>query len=273
MKNITKAFTLIFAVLTLGAGLCGCADTVAPDKSGEIETRPVTDESTDGENGGLISIDVFGTPLDKTELSEFETNREWADEYVENGCEGEFLDSLEKPEIKELYCKALSLVHIMSTENLAVSETLGEYAGAYLERYDKERASTDRYNETGYAYDSFYNAFLSVFTKETADTLLSRYPSYYNYDGELWYLPMTFSGNIGEVHREYELTGVTDDEVTFTRTSYCVDIGEPADNFFPDKKDEYDKEEVSFRFVKTEDGWRAAEFLNAEKTDANLLMG
>ncbi len=185
---------------------------------------------------------VFGTPLAKNELSEFEFDRGWADSVIANTDEEEFLDSLGMPEIKELYLDALSLVHIMSTENLARADGTRCFGNddTYISLYNGEKFS-NRYEETGYTYDSFYNAFLSVFTKETADNMLSRYPSFYEHDGALWYAGVTFCGNISEVHREYELTSKTDNE-------------------------------VSFRFVKTEDGWRAAEFLNAEETDKSRIL-
>lgn len=76
---------------------------------------------------------------------------------------------------------------------------------------------------------------------------------------------------MGEVFQEYVLTEQTETELAFKRISYSVDIGETISDYDPAKKDEYNKTEVNFRFVKTEDGWRAAEFLNVTDYDQSML--
>ena len=110
-----------------------------------------------------------------------------------------------------------------------------------------------------------------VLTKQYTNNRQERREAiFYSYNGELWYRPITAGDDITRVFEEYELTDQTDTVLEFKRISYHVDIGEPLD-YDPAKKEEYEKSEVEFSFVKTEDGWRAEKFLNATVGDHLLI--
>lgn len=247
-------------------------NTEKTENTGNTETTEKTEntettEKTENENG----VTVTGDPLSPNQLVDFEIDCEWTKNYVDKWYVGEFLDGLDDPVYKDLYCRALALIRLISTDNLKVSSAVDSSARAFLDVFDEQYQRTNRYMESGYTYDSFYGAFCSVFTQETVDSILSRCPFFYSYNGEMWFIGTSAGGNIGEVFQEYELINQTDTELEFKRISYSVDIGEPITDYDPAKKDEYNKTEVNFRFVKTENGWRAAEFLNAADRNKSML--
>lgn len=254
----------------------------------ETEIEPIevlcTFERTDGEwnrssvfnpkdgckNENDSGITLTGKCLSQDQLVSFEPDYEWARTYIDNWYVSDFLNGLNDPEFKELYCKALTLIRLVSTNNLTPAD-------AVLAQGD-ERAKLQLdgeggfYLESGYTVDSFQKAYYSVFTKETADIILSAHSAFYSYGGELWYKSISAGGDMGEIFQEYELINQTDTELEFKRISYSVAIGEPITDYDPSKKDEYEKSEVEFRFVKTADGWRAEKFLNATVTDQTMLI-
>lgn len=254
----------------LGGALCGifllCASLCACTAVPAAETAPVTAEAvpasaetaaeTEAAEAGHVTI--TGTPLSPERLIDFTYDTEWAESNVRNGYAGAFLDTLD-PEFKELYCRALSLIHSMVNGNIRPTDAIptGNSLRAKLELEGKYGC----YLESGYTYESFRNAFYSAFTKETADAVFSRYPFFYSYNGELWYKDIGVGGDVGEIYQEYELTEQTDDALEFKRISYSVGVGEPLVEYDPAQKDEYEITEVEFRFVKTADGWRAEKFL------------
>ncbi len=218
-----------------------------------------------------VTLKLIGEPLNARELVDFTYNRKWAKDVVDTECVGDFLDSLNNSQYKELYCNALSLVHLVSTENLEISSAVDRNDPAFLEVFDKSDGSTQTFVESGYTYSSFYEAFCSVFTQETADIILSRYPYFKEYNQEMWFVSTSAGGNIGEVLQEYELISETDTTLEFRRISYSVDIGEPIE-YDPAKKDEYNKTYINFKFVLTENGWRVQDFLNATDPDRGMLF-
>lgn len=257
MKKIL-ALSLILTLTTAAFSGCGQSEGAAVSDS-----QPTDSQTSD-------SVTVTGEPLSPDQLVDFELDYEWTKGYVDKWYVGDFLDSLDDPAFKDLYCRALALVRLVSTDNLPPADAVLTQSEERAKlRFDGEYGF---YVESGYTFDSFREAYYSVFTKETADIILSRYPVFYSYHGELWYAPASAGGNVGEVFQEYELINQTDTELEFKRISYSVAIGEPLTDYDPAKKDEYNKEEVKFRFVKTEDGWRAAEFLNATDYDRSLLI-
>lgn len=239
------------------------------------ETNPhvhIVVYSADGKKGFLTengeNVTVTCEPLSSGQLTDFILNCEWAENVMKNGYAGAFLDTLDNAEFKDLYCRALALVHTVSTDSIVPAAAIAAQENkAYLEIDGK-----GRYMESGYTYDSFYAAFCSAFTRETADIILSRYLFFYSYNGEMWFIGTSAGGNVGEIFQEYELINQTDTELEFKRISYSVAIGEPIIEYDPAKKDEYEKTEIEFRFVKTADGWRAEKFLNATDYDRSMLF-
>ncbi len=289
MRKFIKPLTALFCLTMLFVSLCACSgetEKTVPESTSKHETEeqreaPKTETElsitfgtvntndftdTESENG----ITVTGESLSPDQLVSFEPDYEWARKYIDNWYVSDFLNGLDNPDFKDLYCKALTLVRLVSTENLPPADAVLTQSEKRAKlRFDGEYGF---YVESGYTFDSFREAYYSIFTKETADIILSRYPVFYSYHGELWYAPASAGGNVGEVFQEYELINQTDTELEFKRISYSVAIGEPITEYDPAKKDEYEKSEVEFRFVKTADGWRAEKFLNATVKDQLMLI-
>ena len=236
-----------------------------PRQSTEVDTAN-TDNTSDPESESGITI--TRSRLSPEQLISFEPDYEWTKTYIDNWYASDFLKSLEDSGFKDLYCKALTLIRLVSTDNLTPSDAVLAQGDERAELQLGEEGGW--YFESGYTIDSFREAYYSVFTRETADIILSAHSAFYSYDGELWYKSLSAIGDPG-IFQEYELITQTDTVLEFKRISYHVDIGEPRD-YAPAKKEEYEKSEVDFRFIKTDDGWRAEKFLNATEQDKNMLI-
>ncbi len=292
MGKFTKLIAALCCISTLNMMLCACSnykgelafESVTPKAKIKEQTKKSQSESFDfnlndfeisvntsaeSEDNDVNSKDIItvtGNPLSPEQLVDFHIDWEWADKVVANGYAGEFLDTLGNIKFKDLYCRALALIHIMSSYNLDLADGISAYenSSTYLEVFNEKTGINETYTETGYSYDSFYRTFRDVFTPEAIEIILFNYPFYYSYNEGLWYKPIVrIFGNPGEVYQEYELISESDTELKFKRISYSVAIGEPVTEYDPNKKNEYIKTEVNFRFVNTENGWRVAEFLNA----------
>jgi len=201
--------------------------------------------------------------LDKSQYVEFSLDQ-YLEDYVWWEEDEKFIDSLEDPEIKSLFIKAKILCSYLSTTNI----TWTKVTTANERRcYDILRKDGKFYGETGYTYDSLYNAYLSVFTEETTEEIF-KYHDFLNYNGGFFCHLNTMGGNAWEVHREYELISKSDTVIEFRRTVFSHDRDfKPSTEYDPALRDEYLKELVDFKFVKTENGWRAEKFLNAGTKD------
>ena len=251
MKKIFYLVTIFISALFL----VSCSDTSAQ------------------ENGNSTSVfNVVGTPLAHEQLENFEFDYQVKKELIDYDTIVDFLDSLDNSEFKELYYKALSLVQLIDTVGFEISDNVDASDKTYIEvkKYGKDYLHT--YYETGYTYDSFYSAYCEVFTKETAEKTISHYPAFYEYNGELWYSVGSGSGNPREVLREYEIVSQTDTALEFRRISYQNDANNDDEEYDPEKRDEYLKEYIDFKFVLTENGWRVEKFLNAENPDESMLF-
>lgn len=279
MRKISKLISLVCSFSLL----CACSNITSEalndsisqtdSESSVLEIRydavmeSTADTASTDDSGKIV---LNGELLNPEQLVDFELDYEWTKAYVDKWYVGDFLNSLDDPAFKDLYRRALALVRLVSTDNLTPADAvLAQSKERAQLRFEGEYGF---YLESGYTFDSFRETYYSVFTKETADIILSRYPVFYSYNDELWYAPASAGGNIGEVFQEYELVNQTDTELEFKRISYSIAIGEPLTDYDPAKKDEYEKTEVEFRFIKTVDGWRAEKFLNATDYDQLMLM-
>ncbi len=272
MVIIKRLFTILSCLSMLG-GLCSCskAEINNSDKDKvQYEIGEIENQSADFNK----NITVYGTQHSVDELAEFNIDCEWANKAVANSYVEDFLDNLDNKEFKKLYCRALALIHIMSTDNFILADSTSAWGnnGTYLEIFNEDTQKKEVYMESGYDYDSFYEVFCGVFTEETVETIFSRYPFFLSYNGELWYKLVSAGGNPGEIFQEYELIDQSDDEIKFKRISYSAAKSEHYDGFDPEKKAEYIKKEIDFRFVKTDNGWRAAEFLNATNYKEDMII-
>jgi len=198
--------------------------------------------------------------LDKSQYVEFSLELH-PEEYFWREEDEKFLDSLGLPEIKSLYIRAQTLCSYLSTSDLPISEV-----NAYSERrwYDILIKNGKSYAETGYTYDSVYNAYLSAFTEETTKEIFKNH-DFLNYNDGFFCQMGAKGGNAWEVRREYELVSKSDTVIEFRRTTFSHDIDfKPSTEYDPALRDQYAKEYIDFKFVMTENGWRAEKFLNAE---------
>lgn len=288
MRKFTKSIAALCCFAVLCSGLCACSQN-AGSSAGESESSSQNEElmesvlpisyasKSSGSSDGIQSesndfVTLNGTPLPADQQTEFSANAldlEWAGNVIANGYAGAFLDTLDNAEHKDLYRLALASVHLISTDNFIPSEAIAQGENRAYITVSGENAGT--YLESGYTYDSFVNFFYSVFTRETADKLLSRYPIFYSYNGELWYQSTTITGPGGVVFQEYEMISQTDTVLEFKRINYSVAIGEPLE-YDPSKKDEYEKTEVNFKFVNVGGEWKAERFLNADDLSKPMLF-
>lgn len=198
---------------------------------------------------------LFGAQLDNAELEDFSLAR-FTEGYTFGEAENEFLNTFDNAEIKDLYMNAQTLCYLLC------------YIKPPLKVYDNGRKwariefDGNTYEESGYTYESFKNAYLNVFTAETTEEIFQNH-GFLNYNGALFYIDCAKGGNAWEVHREYELVSKSDSVIEFQRVTFCHDIDfKPSQEYDPALRDEYDAETVDFKLVMTDNGWRAEKFLN-----------
>lgn len=226
-------------------------ETDSSDSSSVSEPQPV-----DIGNGMTLT----GTPLDNSKLEEF-TYPPFEVYFSEE--DEEFFDSLEIPGLREQYKRAAAMITCLSTTDV-------DRAPAIVEKWD-ERAFISvtndgeyagRYEEWGYTYASFYNAFLSAFTKEATDEIFGKYNRFLNYNGALFCQDGASGGNawIGsgpELHHEFELISKGDTVVVLRRSGWWDEKNRTIE-YDPALRDKYETYSNDFEFVMTENGWRAA---------------
>lgn len=255
-----------------------------------ISDGPDSAVSSTGTNlpNGDTALDLRGDPIPENELEEFDIDG------LTDGYRQTFskeltaaLDSIGKPEVTEVYCKARTLAdlqtHILNVDIIAtdrVKAKKGDNMRATIAvtlrsadpGFSDSKYDTREFYETGYSYDSFCRAFRDIFCEESADYLImnSRY-AFCDLNGGL-YTHDTYSmeaDSLGLVFTDYEVITNTDNEVVFNTVRYfdyaddwlTDEVREPYD---PANKDTYLNREGK-RFVMTntnrlikEDGvWKA----------------
>lgn len=295
MKKIFTAAILLISVMLFAA----CSNATGEDNNtdtstststnqtntqteSEISTTSTTSEEivtteaqTDIQEERYDSVNdvyIIGTPLEYEQLEDFTFDYKLRYDFWECDLIIDFLNSLDNDEQKELYFKALSLIHLMSdTIGFQVSDSV-DNNNVYIKC--RKNGYNYTFIETGYTFDSLFSVFCEVFTEEAAKKVIDHYPGFYEYNGELWYYIGSSSGNGWEVRREYELVNQTDTVLEFRRISFQDDfeVDEAGQDYDPDKRDKYIKEYIDFKFVLTDDGWRVEKFLNAEDPDKRMLF-
>ncbi len=294
MKKIFTAAILLISVLLLAA----CSNATGEDNNTDISTSTnqtntqtkseisttsttseeivTTEAQTDIQEERYDPVNdvyIIGIPLEYEQLEDFTFDYKLRYDFWECDLIIDFLNSLGNDEQKELYFKALSLIHLMSdTIGFQVSDSVDNNDNVYIKCRKNGYNST--FIETGYTFDSLFSVFCEVFTEEAAKKVIDHYPGFYEYNGELWYYIGSSSGNGWEVRREYELLNQTDTVPEFRRISFQDDfeVDEADQDYDPDKRDKYIKEYIDFKFVLTDDGWRVEKFLNAEDPDKRMLF-
>ncbi len=272
MKKINK----ITAVLCVFALLCGCSNSAGSSvpSSTTTSSNPTTSSTSTTSSTALTSsvfvtsntsetqgtdvgggMTLFGAQLDNAELEDFSLAR-FTEDYMFGEAEKEFLNTFDNAEIKDLYMNAQTLCYLLC------------YIKPPLKVYDNGRKRArieidgNTYEESGYTYESFKDAYLNVFTAETTEKIFQNH-GFLNYNGALFYMDGAKGGNAWEVHREYELVSKSDSVIEFKRVMFSHDIDfKPSQEYDPALRDEYTAETVDFKLVMTDNGWRAEKFLN-----------
>ena len=264
------------------------------------ETTPDTESETTTEETGIpVTIEndprkftLYGTPHSEDKFIDFtydEVYNQICEEYIVDGWwdkenftmrydeypyqeeNDTMFDSLNVPEIKELYFKASALWCFFKDSeemwDLSHKNSSSDFVKAELVASSQTVNDCDkRYAETGIKSDSFLNALREVYTEGAIEKMLELYPQYVFYNGEIW--SRGTSSVIGPVvGAELKLTKQTDTEIEFqsilydgvtTRTSHKGQVENPNEYRYTN------------RFVKTEEGWRAVEIATVSGTSLNL---
>lgn len=251
-----KKASALFLTAALLVSLSGCKfirdeSSTSSDTDG-TSTDTMSDtssQSTGGNNSELpVGYDIekvtlYGTPSET--LSEFNFDKfiERYDNFIELN---ELLDSLGKPEVKEVYIKALAMLDgfadggylLPSKERVCIDVDDGSINGA-------------TYVETGYSYDSFIGAMNEIFCEAAVENILEGMPWFYEYEDALWQAEISLP--TFNIHSEYEIVENLDDEVQFNTINYYID--DPAEDFDPEKRDSYKKRTLNNSIIKNADGW------------------
>lgn len=232
------------------------ADSNSTEMESSVSSSVSEPQPVDIGNGMTLT----GTPLDYSELEEFTYPP--FDVYFSEEDE-EFFGSLEIPGLGEQYKRAATMITCLSTTDV-------DRAPAIVEKWDKRAfisvtndvGYAGWYEEWGYTYASFYNAFLSAFTKEATDEIFGKYNRFLNYNGALFCQDGASGGNawIGsgpELHHEFELISKSDTVVVLRRSGWWDEKNRTLE-YDPALRDEYEAYSTDFKFVMTENGWRAA---------------
>ncbi len=256
---------------------------ISSDDSGEssmeqsdlASSSDVTSENPDSGNPEPQPFDIgngmilTGTPLDNSMLEEFSI-----EPYIEktnySDADKQFFEIKEIPEIKDIYMRAGALFGCLSTTEFSPTfSAVGNDRVPARIKILRPENKTDTggvsyvYEEWGYTYDSFYNAFLSAFTKEAVEEIFKKYDYFLNYNGALFCRTTSSGGNVWsggawEVHRVYELISKSDTVIEFRRTVFKDKDNKFNMEFLPEHLSEYYVSLTEFKFVLTENGWRAA---------------
>ena len=217
---------------------------------------------------------VEGELLKSEELADFNSDcsmmgyymdydKEWAETH-DKDIWGEnikgVLDQIGSDEITKLYYRADMLFRLRSSEKLEMFDGYNGH-GAKVVFPDQE---TDGFNylSSGFNYDSFVSDWHEVFTDECLSEKIDL-SGFKKYGDELYYFAGSYPGDITLVHTEYALEKQGDDEIIIKTTEYHDDERRSItdlEEHYAELKASLRKENYQYRFVKTDKGWRIAEF-------------
>lgn len=212
---------------------------------------------------------LVGTPIDEDDLAAFSMTFDYSNGFLKDEAK-EFIDELGVPGLSELTGRMLRLTrYCLSPIDMPWADDMYSPDGSmppYIQ------TANGRYFETGYAYESCRTEYTLTFTKENVEEIFQKYDVFLNYNGELFCSDGSRGGQVGVVRREYELISKSDTVIEFRELIFYKDNDDkPAAEYVPELRDEYDLGVIDFKFVLTEDGWRAANIPVEYETSPSYL--
>ena len=230
------------------------AETIEPAETVPEETETVTEAATEppsinipddiavigGVEYSLDLVTIEGELLNQDQLADFSVSPDIK-------CSSELLDifkEINHPEFSQMSVNASVLNTISS---------IGKSIDKLQNKLFLNEQQYLLYNDTKYSVTSFYTFCLDNVTEKMAESILnSKMIAIYN--GQIWIRDAALGGPFW-IYNDYELKNNTDDEIEIHITNYSgYDSG-----YDPNKKDEYDINEETIKFVLTDKGWRVSE--------------
>lgn len=228
-----------------------------PWQQGLSEPAPTVDIG----NGMTLT----GTPLDSSELEDYPIN---SDNWKLDSAAEEFIDGLEIHAFDKLVERAQRLTEycLNPIEVSRSSAVPTSNDSAYI-----RNADGNRYYETGYTYKSFYNEYSRTFTKEVIEEMFNKNNHFLNYNGELYCDTFARNGDLGEVHREYELIDKGNTSIEFRMLKFRESGWDRTGKYDPALRDEYDLGVTDFEFLQIDSRWLAANIPREYETSQSYL--
>lgn len=208
---------------------------------------------------------LTGTPLDSSELEDYPIN---SDNWKLDSAAEEFIDGLEIHAFDKLVERAQRLTEycLNPIEVSRSSAVPTSNDSAYIRNADGVR-----YYETGYTYKSFYNEYSRTFTKEVIEEMFNKNNHFLNYNGELYCDTFARNGDLGEVHREYELIDKGNTSIEFRMLKFRESGWDRTGKYDPALRDEYDLGVTDFEFLQIDSRWLAANIPREYETSQSYI--
>ena len=242
------------------------AESVKDDKPSSESTQESQIKIVDGE---LLKSEDLVDFNSVSELNYYiDYDKEWAETH-DSDTWGynmrNLLDQIGSAELENIYYRADYLFRLRSPEKIIMFEGYN-YSASVI--FSDQESGLWQYGSTGFNYDSFINDLHEVFTDECLNTKTNfkDSTSFRKYGDELFCTRGSMGGDVTFLYTEYVLEKQDENEIIITQIDYHDDsaIGNPisSDDFTPEMRnsDSLRKEYGQFRFVKTESGWRIADF-------------
>ncbi|MBQ5989311.1 MAG: hypothetical protein IJL67_07430 [Oscillospiraceae bacterium] len=242
------------------------AESVKYDKPSSESTQESQIKIVDGE---LLKSEDLVDFNSVSELNYYiDYDKEWAETH-DSDTWGynmrNLLDQIGSAELENIYYRADYLFRLRSPEKIIMFEGYN-YSASVI--FSDQESGLGQYGSTGFNYDSFINDLHEVFTDECLNTKTNfkDSTSFRKYGDELFCTRGSKGGDVTLLYTEYTLEKQDENEIIITQIDYHDDsaIGNPisSDDFTPEMRnsDSLRKEYGQFRFVKTDAGWRIADF-------------
>lgn len=226
-----------------------CVSSCSLESSNELYSIIDADTIADNHN---TNVTVVGTPLERDLLVEFDytktisTKDEWSNIIID------YFNSINKPELSDLYFNASALNRTFSTDNLIIDDNLSanSLSKIGIQLNPENELSTNWYYETGYESNSFISCFEKVFTNEIVTQLFEKRNVFCTYNNELWAIGCSGAYDKCITKKEINTVENSSDEIVFDIINYFDESNIDDDESY---------EILRFKFSKNDDVWKISE--------------